>query len=146
MEFSNISKSLQLFTVQGFLNPNITFLGEKMWHVAWNQKITSVIKGKNRKMPIISVKTKISKKCVIFPMFQGSPNPKRFLAQKMRPVARSQTDRHSHRQTDTHFQGFMFFFLQPIIKDRPNMYNLIYRFYLICTRIKMVLSGFEKLI
>ena len=59
MEFSK--KSLQFHRVQGSLNPNITFLGEKLWLVARNQKITSIIYGKNRKMPIKSVKMKISK-------------------------------------------------------------------------------------
>ena len=79
-------------------------------------------------MPIKSVKMKISKnkKMCFFLMSQGSLNPKiRFLGQKMWPVARSQT----HRRTDTQsdywghpfrISGFQDFFLQPIIKDRPN--------------------------
>ena len=57
-------------------------------------------------------------------MSQGSFNPKiRFLGQKVCPVARGHTD----RQTDTKVTtvgtllGFQKFFLQPIIKDRPNM-------------------------
>ena len=29
--------------VQGSLNSNISILGEKLWPVAWNKKITSVI-------------------------------------------------------------------------------------------------------
>ena len=29
--------------VQGSLNPNITFLGEKLWMVAWKQKFTGFI-------------------------------------------------------------------------------------------------------
>ena len=33
--------------VQGSLNPNITFLGEKLLPLAWNKKITSIIYGKN---------------------------------------------------------------------------------------------------
>ena len=92
-------------------------------------------------MPIKSVKMKISKnkKMRFFLMSQGSLNPKiRFLGQKVWPVACAQTHRHTHthRQTDrqTHrvttegtLSGFQDFFLQPIIKDRPNIYNL--RFY-----------------
>ena len=61
-------------------------------------------KEKNRKMPIKSVKMKISKnkKMRFFLMSQGSFNPKiRFLDQKVCPVARPQTHRHTHRQTDT---------------------------------------------
>ena len=65
-----------------------------------------------------------------FLMSQGSLNPKiRFLGQKMCSVARLQT----HRQTDTQthmkvttegtLSGFHEFFLQPIIKDRPNIYE-----------------------
>ena len=42
-EFSKNIKSLQFPMVQGSLNPNITFLGGKLWPVAWNQKNTSVI-------------------------------------------------------------------------------------------------------
>jgi len=40
---SKFFKSLQVLTVQGSLNPNITFLGEKLWSVAWNKKNTNVI-------------------------------------------------------------------------------------------------------
>ena len=43
MEFKKKIKSLQFLIVQGSLNPIITFLGEKLWPVAWNQKFTSVI-------------------------------------------------------------------------------------------------------
>ena len=59
-------------------------------------------------------------------MSQGSLNPKiRFLCKKMWPVARSQTDTQTdgrtHRvTTEGTFSGFQDFFLQPIIKDRPN--------------------------
>ena len=35
--------------VQGSLDPNITFLGEKLWPVAWNKKFTSIIQGKKSK-------------------------------------------------------------------------------------------------
>ena len=61
MEFSKNVKSLQFPMVQGSLNPNIIFLHEKLWPVAWKQKNTSVIEGKNRKMPIKGIKMKISK-------------------------------------------------------------------------------------
>ena len=76
--------------VQGSLNPNITFLGEKLWPVAWNQKFTSVIYGKKSKMPIKSLKMKFSKnvKSLQFPMVQGSRNPNIiFLYEKLWPVA-----------------------------------------------------------
>ena len=59
-------KSLKFVMVQGSLNPNITFLGEKLWPVAWNQTFTSVIEGKNRKLPIKSLKMKISRKKMRF--------------------------------------------------------------------------------
>ena len=111
--------------VQGSLNPNITFLGEKLWPGAWNKKITSVIEGKNLKMPIKCVKMKISKnkKMRFFLMSQGSLNPKiRFLGQKVWPVARGQTDRRTDRRTRKWKQRapFQEFFLQHIIKDRPK--------------------------
>ena len=69
---------------------------------------------------------KISKnktKCV---SFSFNPNIK-FLGQKVCPVARPQTDRQTDTQTHTKvitegtFSEFQDFFLQPIIKDRPNM-------------------------
>ena len=86
-------------------------------------------KEKNRKMPIKSVKMKISKnkKMRFFLMSQGSLDPKiRFIGQKVCSVARVHTDRQTHRQTDTKvntedtLSGFHEFFLQPIIKDRSN--------------------------
>ena len=53
--------------VQASLNPNITFLGEKLWPVAWNQKFTSVIQGKKRKNANKKrKKMKISKKSAFF--------------------------------------------------------------------------------
>ena len=45
------------------------------------------------------------------------------------PRTDAQTDRHTDRQTDTKvntegtLSGFQDFFLQPIIKDRPNKYD-----------------------
>ena len=81
-------------------------------------------------MPIKSVKIKISKnkKMRFFLISQGSLNPKiRVLGQKVCPAARGRTD----TQTDTHksdyLSGFQEFFLQPIIKDRPNMIYLYLR-------------------
>ena len=60
-------------------------------------------------------------------MSKGSLNPKiRFLGQKVWPVAREQTDRRTDGRTHTKVKtegtllGFQEFFLQPIIKDRPN--------------------------
>ena len=38
MEFSKYLKSLRSPVVQGSLNPNIIFLHEKLWPVAWKQK------------------------------------------------------------------------------------------------------------
>merc|ERR1711923_604721 len=80
-------------------------------------------KGKNRKMPIKSVKIKISKnkKMRFFLISQGPFHPKiRFLGQKVCPVARPQTDGHTHTHTQTHtkvttegtLSGFQDFFLQ----------------------------------
>ena len=76
-------------------------------------------------MPIKSVKMKISKnkKMRFFLMSQGSFHPKiRFLDQKVCFVARLQTDRQTHTKviTEGSLSGFQEFFLQPIIKDRPN--------------------------
>ena len=71
-----------------------------------------------------SVKMQISKNknMCIFLMSQVSLNSKiRFLSQKVCPVARSQTDRHTDRvTTEGTLSGFHDFFLQPIIKDRPK--------------------------
>ena len=63
-----------------------------------------------------------NKNMCIFLMSQVSLNSKiRFLSQKVCPVARSQTDRHTDRvTTEGTLSGFQDFFLQPIIKDRPN--------------------------
>ena len=49
MEFSKHFKSPHFSIVQSSLNPNITFLGEKLWQVAWNQKFTSVYIRKKSK-------------------------------------------------------------------------------------------------
>ena len=48
-----------------------------------------------------------------------------FLGQKLCAVARVQRNRHTDTQTDTKgtLSGFQEFFLQPIIKDRPNNNN-----------------------
>merc|ERR1711923_411027 len=57
-------------------------------------------------------------------MSQGSLNPKiRFLGQKMCPAARERTDGQTHTKVTTEgtLSGFQEFFLQPIIKDRPNI-------------------------
>ena len=75
-------------------------------------------------MPIKSEKMKISKniKMRFFLMSQGSFNPKiRILVEKVCPVACLQTDRQTDRVTTVGtLSGFQDFFLQPIIKDRPN--------------------------
>ena len=71
-------------------------------------------------MPIKSVKIKISKykKCAFSHIPRITQPKNRFLGQKMCPVARSQTDRVT---TEGTLSGFQEFFLQPIIKDRPNI-------------------------
>ena len=64
-----------------------------------------------------------NKKMRFFLMSQGSFNQKiRFLGQKVCSVARLQTDRQTHTKVTTEgtLSGFQEFFLQPIIKDRPN--------------------------
>ena len=73
--------------VQGSLTPNIIFLGEKLWLVAWNnkKKHTSFI---SRKRLIKSVK--ISIKIIM-----------RFLGQNVCHVACLQTGTHTDTQTDT---------------------------------------------
>ena len=57
-------------------------------------------------------------------MSQGSFDQKiRFLLQKMWPVGRARTDTRTDTQSDYlgTLSGFPEFFLQPIIKDRPNI-------------------------
>ena len=82
-------------------------------------------------MPIKSAKIKISKnkKMRFFLMSQGSFNPKiMFLDQKVCPVARSQTDRWTHRvTTEGTLSGFQDFFLQPIITRIGRIYVILYR-------------------
>ena len=59
-------------------------------------------------------------------MSQGSFNPKiRFLGQKVCSVAWLQTDRQTHTKVTTEgtLSGFQEFFLQPLIKDRPNYFD-----------------------
>ena len=60
-------------------------------------------------------------------MFQGPLKQKiRFLAQKMCPLARGQTNKQTHKQTVTKVKteatlsGFRIPFLQPTIKERSN--------------------------
>ena len=81
-------------------------------------------------MPIKSVKMKISKnkKKQFFSHVQGSLNPKiKFLGQKVCSVARERTDRQTHTKVTTvgTLSGFQEFFLQPIIKDRPNSFKTL---------------------
>ena len=58
-------------------------------------------------------------------MSQGSLDPKiRFLGQKVCSVAHMQTDTQTDTKviTEDTLSGFQEFFLQPIIKDRSNIY------------------------
>ena len=81
-------------------------------------------------MPIKSVKMKISKnkKMRFFLMSQGSLSPKiRFLAKKLWSVTRIQRHRQTRTKVNTEategtLSRFQEFFLQPIIKDRPNIF------------------------
>ena len=60
-----------------------------------------------------------------FLMSQGSLYPKiRFLAQKLWSAARVQRNRQTDTKVNTEgtLSGFQDFFLQPIIKDRPNIF------------------------
>ena len=69
-------------------------------------KNTVLYKEKNRKMPIKSVKMKISKRKNI--MSQGSLDPKnRFLCQKVCYVAHARTDRHTDRH-ESEYRGHPF--------------------------------------
>ena len=73
-----------------------------------------------------------NKKMRFFLMSQGSFNPKiRFLGQKVCPVARGQTDGQTDTKVTTEgtLSVFQEFFLQPIIKDRPNSIGLQRRCY-----------------
>ena len=54
------SKKSSIFMVQGSLNPNITFLGQKLWPLAWNKKILVLYKGKKSKNGNKKGKMKIS--------------------------------------------------------------------------------------
>ena len=92
-------------------------------------------------MPIKNVKMKISKnkKMRFFLMSQGSLNPKiRFLGQKVWPVARSHTDRHTDRQTEwllrAPFQGFRISFLitGPITDDLIFLLFSLLLYVLVC--------------
>ena len=108
-------------------------------------------------------------------MSQGSFNPKiRFLGQKMWPVARTQTDRHTH--TDSHtewllrapFQGFRIFsfnlssrigpiykdrFLSPILKIFSSKNFRVTKWYalestkdsILCTIMKISTGAIEKI-
>ena len=81
-------------------------------------------------MPIKSVKMKISKnkKMRFFLMSQGSLDPKiRFIGQKVCSVACVHTDRQTHKKVNTEdtLSGFQEFFLQPIIKDRSNIFKTL---------------------
>ena len=61
-------------------------------------------------------------------MSQGSLNPKiRFLGLKVSPVAHLRTDTQTHMKVTTEgtLSGFQEFFLQPVIKDRPNMWSYL---------------------
>ena len=72
-----------------------------------------------------------NKKMRFFLMSQGSLNLKiRSLGRKVCSVARVQTDRRTDGQTGTKvntedtLSGFQEIFLQPIIKDRPNIHGM----------------------
>ena len=57
-------------------------------------------------------------------MSQGSLNPKiRILGQKVCSVVHGRTDTQTHTKVTTvgTLSGFQEFFIQPIIKDRPNI-------------------------
>ena len=70
------------------LNPNIIFLCEKLWPVAWKQEFTSK-KRKNENFE--------KQKHAFFLMSQGSLDPKiRFLVKKVCLVARVQSHRHEN--------------------------------------------------
>ena len=69
-----------------------------------------------------------NKKMRFFLMSQGSLDPKiRFIGQKVCSVARVHTDRQTDTKVNTEdtLSGFQEFFLQPIIKDRSNIFKTL---------------------
>ena len=97
----NFEKQMRFFLVsQGSFNPKISFLGQKVCSVAWLQTNTYQCyirkKLKNAYKKRKNENFGKQKKKIFFLISQGSLNPKiRFLCQKVRPVARSQTDSQS---------------------------------------------------
>ena len=96
--------------VQDYMNPNITFLGENL-----KTKFTSVILGKNRKIPIKSVKIKIlkNKKKQFFPHVPRITQPKNEVPMSKgvtcSPRTDGQTDRHESDYRGYPFQVFRSF-------------------------------------
>ena len=78
-------------------------------------------------MPIKSVKMKISKKMCFFLMSQGSFNPKiRFLGQRVCPVARSHTHRHTDRvTTEGTLSGFQDVFPSTYHQGSAQLYKQV---------------------
>ena len=111
--------------VQGFLNPIITFLGEKLTG-SLKPKMYQCYKRKNSKNANKKRKNENfekQKNSFFSLMSQGTLNLKiRPLGQKVCLVARVQTDGQTDTKVNTEgtLSGFQEFFLQPIIKDRPN--------------------------
>ena len=115
--------------IKGFINPNITSLGEKLPGSLKEINLLVSYKEKIEKCPYKAYKWKFR----FFLMSQISINPKiRFPRPKGVPcslVTHRQTDRHIHTHESDYCVGtlsvFQEFFLQPIIKDRPNSMRLI---------------------
>ena len=101
----NIFKSFQFLMVQGSLNPNITFLGEKLWPAAWNKKFTSVIYG--GKSENANRNREYKNKCVSFSCPKDHSTQKLGVLCSPRMYRLTHTDRHTRKWIHrTPFQGF----------------------------------------
>ena len=77
-----INAIFKKISVQGSLNPNITFLGDKLWPVAWKKQQQVLYEEKSRKNSYKKHKNENfeKQKMCFFLMSQESLNPKiRFL-------------------------------------------------------------------
>ena len=86
------------------------------------QTFTSVIYGEKSKNVIKKRKNENSKKTFVFTHVPIITQPKNQVPRSKGVLCSSRTDRHTDTKVNTEdtLSGFQDFFLQPIIKDRPN--------------------------